>query len=42
MVFCDSTWFDRPRHNLKDFLKRRFFGGCDGFLYYGLLISAEN
>ncbi|BBU63238.1 hypothetical protein MSC49_31730 [Methylosinus sp. C49] len=35
MVFCDSTYFDNPRHPIKDFLKKTFFRHCDGFFSYG-------
>lgn len=35
MVFCDSTYRDRPRRNFKDLFKRQFFNRCDGFFCYG-------
>jgi glycosyltransferase involved in cell wall biosynthesis len=35
-VFCDSTEFDRPKANWKEFAKRLFFSGCDGFFCYGI------
>ena len=35
-VFCDSTEFDRPKTNWREFAKRVFFSGCDGFFCYGI------
>jgi glycosyltransferase involved in cell wall biosynthesis len=35
-VFCDSTDFDRPKTNWREFAKRVFFSGCDGFFCYGI------
>lgn len=35
-VFCDSTEFDRPKADWKEFAKRLFFSGCDGFFCYGV------
>src|SRR6266851_6008661 len=35
-VFCDSTEFDRPKADWKEFAKRVFFSGCDGFFCYGV------
>ncbi len=35
-VFCDSTEFDRPKTTWREFAKRRFFSGCDGFFCYGI------
>ncbi|MEA3197268.1 MAG: hypothetical protein QOF32_1320, partial [Gammaproteobacteria bacterium] len=35
-VFCDSTDFDRPKTNWREFAKRVFFSGCDGFFCYGV------
>jgi glycosyltransferase involved in cell wall biosynthesis len=35
-VFCDSTEFDRPKSDWREFAKRVFFSGCDGFFCYGI------
>jgi len=35
-VFCDSTEFDQPKTDWKEFAKRLFFSGCDGFFCYGV------
>jgi glycosyltransferase involved in cell wall biosynthesis len=35
-VFCDSTEFDRPKTWWREFAKRLFFKGCDGFFCYGV------
>jgi len=35
-VFCDSTEFDRPKTNWREYAKRLFFSGCDGFFCYGI------
>jgi glycosyltransferase involved in cell wall biosynthesis len=35
-VFCDSTEFDRPKTAWREFAKRLFFKGCDGFFCYGI------
>ena len=35
-VFCDSTEFDRPKANWREYAKRLFFSGCDGFFCYGI------
>jgi glycosyltransferase involved in cell wall biosynthesis len=34
-VFCDSTARDQAPNALKNFLKRLFFGSCDGYFAYG-------
>jgi glycosyltransferase involved in cell wall biosynthesis len=35
-VFCDSTEFDRPKFEWKEFAKKQFFKRCDGFFCYGI------
>jgi glycosyltransferase involved in cell wall biosynthesis len=35
-VFCDSTDFDRPKADWKEFAKKLFFSGCDGYFCYGI------
>ncbi len=35
-VFCDSNEFDQPQAEWKQFAKRLFFSGCDGFFCYGI------
>ncbi len=35
MVFCNSTYHDRPRGNFRDHLKRWFFRFCHGYFCYG-------
>jgi len=35
MVFCDSTYHDRPRGNFRDLLKGWFFRSCHGYFCYG-------
>jgi glycosyltransferase involved in cell wall biosynthesis len=35
-VFCDSTEFDHSKTAWREFAKRVFFKGCDGFFCYGI------
>jgi glycosyltransferase involved in cell wall biosynthesis len=35
-VFCDSTEYDRPKTEWREFAKRIFFSRCDGYFCYGV------